>query len=54
MEAFSKYAEWSYDELNDQIFALYDRIEQMTLENLEIAQKNCELEVQIRTIDDIA
>ena len=33
--------------------ALYDQIEHITIQNLEVAQKNSELEVQIRTIDEL-
>jgi cell division septum initiation protein DivIVA len=39
--------------LNNRILALYDQIERVTLENLEVAQKNSELEVQIKTIDEV-
>jgi hypothetical protein len=53
MEAMANYDEWSEEELNQRIFALYDQIEKKTLENLEVAQNNCQLEVQIKTIDDI-
>lgn len=53
MEDAETYEEWSEEELNQRIFALYDHIEKVTLENLDVAQKNCELEVQIKTIDDI-
>lgn len=33
--------------------ALYDQIEKVTVENLSIAQKNSELEIQIQTIDEV-
>lgn len=33
--------------------ALYDQIEKKTVENLQIAQKNTHLEIQIQTIDEI-
>ncbi len=33
--------------------ALYDQIEKATIYNLQIAQKNSELEIQIETIDQI-
>lgn len=39
--------------MNNRILALYDQIERVTLENLEVAQKNSELEVQIKTIDEV-
>jgi hypothetical protein len=31
---------WSEKKLNDKIMALYDQIEKVTIENLEVAQKN--------------
>ena len=33
--------------------ALYDQIEKATISNLQIAQQNSELEIQIETIDQI-
>ena len=40
-------------ELSQKILTLYDQIEASTIENLEIAQKNAQLEVQISTLDEI-
>lgn len=39
--------------LNQRILALYDQIERATLDNLELARKNSELEIQIETIDQV-
>lgn len=46
-------AAWSERRLNEHIMALYEQIERATLDNLEIARKNSELEIQIETIDDV-
>lgn len=43
METSKQYELWSEEELNNRIIALYDKIETVTLENLEVAEKNCEL-----------
>lgn len=41
------------EDLNLRILALYEQIEAATIENLEIAKKNSELEVQINTLKDV-
>lgn len=52
-ESYEDYEDWSEKKLNDRIMALYDQIEKVTIENLSIAQKNSELEIQIQTIDEV-
>lgn len=47
------YALWPERKLNARIMELYEQIERATLQNLEIARKNSELEVQIATIDEV-